>query len=203
MSWGQHMVHPVSVTFFVSQLLVSSRFWSGFILFCFFLSLVSSSNPKFLGFRKPGIFFWLALSWNLLHWISFILIVSLYCLKYQKLRKPWFCLTKCMRLSYATSIRHDRRLSTRAQFSLTTSTCVVDLIYTERSDVKSWRMPVAHDSRISNGNRTECSPVRSVIIRLVRELKQRRRWRRRQRERQRGNSLRPCLHGVGDPCLVG
>ena len=30
-------------------------------------------------------------------------------------------------------------------------------------------MPVAHDSRISNGNRTECSPVRSVIIRLVRD----------------------------------
>ena len=29
-------------------------------------------------------------------------------------------------------------------------------------------MPVAHDSRISNGNRTEWSPIRSVIIRLIR-----------------------------------
>ena len=47
---------------------------------------------------------------------------------------------------------------------------------------------VAHDSCISNGNRTEWSPIRSVIIRLIRELKQRRRrW---QRERQRSNRLR-------------
>ena len=36
---------------------------------------------------------------------------------------------------------------------------VVSLIYTERSEVKSWRMPVAHDSRISNGNRTEWSLI--------------------------------------------
>ena len=58
------MVHPVSVTFFVSQLLVILVQDSdpGLFCFAFFLSLVSSSNPKFLGFRKPGIFFWLALS---------------------------------------------------------------------------------------------------------------------------------------------
>ena len=52
---------------------------------------------------------------------------------------------------------------------------VVGLNYKERSDVKSWRIPVAHDSRISNGNRTEWGPIRYVIIRLIRELKQRRR----------------------------
>ena len=47
--------------------------------------------------------------------------------------------------------------STRAQFSLTTSTMcrtnVVGLIYTTRSVVKSWRMLVAHDSRKQNSHR--------------------------------------------------
>ena len=32
---------------------------------------------------------------------------------------------------------------------------VVGLIYKERSDVKSWRIPVAHYSRISYGNTTD------------------------------------------------
>ena len=38
-------------------------------------------------------------------------------------------------------------------------------------------MSVAHDSRIRNGNRTEWSPIRSVIIRLIRDLSEiRRGW---------------------------
>ena len=70
---------------------------------------------------------------------------------FQRLTCLFLFTGRSYKLSCVTSIRHDLQLSTRAQFTLTTSimcrTNVVGLIYMTRSVVKSWRMLVAHDSR--------------------------------------------------------
>ena len=70
---------------------------------------------------------------------------------FQRLTWLFLFTGRSYKLSCVTSIRHDLQLSTRAQFTLTTSimcrTNVVGLIYMTRSVVKSWRMLVAHDSR--------------------------------------------------------
>ena len=68
--------------------------------------------------------------------------------------------------SCATSMRQDFRPSLGAQFSLTTSlmcrTIVVDLIYTTRSTVKSWRILVAHDSHKQKSHGSFRLPPRSL-----------------------------------------